>query len=218
MRRFSILRIMGATRMFAEFRRDERGSAATLEYVVLLLPLLALVFTSFQIALAYHFSLTAQKAVQLGARIAAVRDPVYTDLPTTNLLSDSGTFVVGDACASGACQDMGGPFTCTGADIGSALCDETAWAAIAQEVANLAYLLDPDDLSITYSYGALGFADGPFTPIVEVKIEERPFFLQFFFNLGFGADSAGGGDSEPQQVGLPAVAATAIAEDLSSDN
>ncbi|MGB0851726.1 MAG: TadE/TadG family type IV pilus assembly protein [Pikeienuella sp.] len=193
------------------FLTDNRGSAASLEYVVLLLPLLALVFTSFQIALAYHFSLTAQKAVELGARIAAVRDPVYTALPATNTLNDNGTFAFGDACASGACVDMGGPFTCTGEDIGSELCDATAWAAIAQEVANLAYLLDPEDLSITYSYAALGFANGPFTPIVEVRIRERPFFLQFFFNIGVGSDDA-------KEVGLPSVAATAIAEDLSSDN
>lgn len=214
MKRFSIIRAARrASGLWAVFHRDERGSAATLEYVVLLLPLLALVFTSFQIALAYHFSLTAQKAVELGARIAAVRDPVFTDLPTTNLLRPGSGFVNGDACAAGACQDMGGPFTCTGEDVGNGVCDATAWAAIAQEVANLAYLLDPDDLSITYSYGALGFADGPFTPIVEVRIRERPFFLQFFFNLGFG-----GGDSEDQEVGLPAVAATAIAEDLSSEN
>lgn len=186
-RRFSITRAARrSSRLCAAFGRDERGSAATLEYVVLLLPLLALVFTSFQIALAYHFSLTAQKAVELGARIAAVRDPVFTELPTTNLLNTGGGFVNGDACASGACQDMGGPFTCSGETIGTATCDAAAWAAIAQEVANLAYLLDPDDLSITYSYGALGFADGPFTPIVEVRIRERPFFLQFFFNLDFG--------------------------------
>lgn len=216
MRHFSILRVAKRTsrvaRFLAAFRRDERGSAATLEYVVLLLPLLALVFTSFQIALAYHFSLTAQKAVQLGARIAAVRDPVYTELPETNLLSVGGGFAIGDSCASGACQDMGGPFVCSGADIGSALCDETAWAAIAQEVDNLAYLLDPNDLSVTYTYAGLGFANGPFTPIVQVSIRERPFFLQFFFNLGFGDDD------EAQEVGLPSVAATAIAEDLSSEN
>lgn len=205
MRRFAPLRNLRA------FGRNENGSAATLEYVVLLLPLLALVFTSFQIALAYHFSLTAQKAVELGARIAAVRDPVFTALPDVNTLNNNGEFEIGDACAAGACEDMGGPFTCTGEDVGSELCDATAWAAIAQEVANLAYLLDPDDLSITYFYGALGFAGGPFTPIIEVRIRERPFFLQFFFNIGIG-------ESDGNEVGLPSVAATAIAEDMSSDN
>ena len=58
------------------FLTDRRASASV-EYVVLFLPLIALVFTSFQIALAFHFALTAQKAVENGARIAAVRDPVY---------------------------------------------------------------------------------------------------------------------------------------------
>lgn len=195
-----------------KFWRDENG-AATIEYVVLLLPLLALVFTSFQIALAYHFSLTAQKAVELGARIAAVRDPVFTALPDENTLVSSGEFQAGDSCASGACEHMGGPFSCSGTDLGAGNCDAVAFAAISDEVSRLAYLLDSDDLTITYYYGALGFAGGPFTPIVEVKIEERPFFLQFMFNLGFGQ-----GGSEAQEVSLPAVAATAIAEDLSSTN
>lgn len=202
----------GALTRVHAFLRDERSGAATIEYVVLLLPLLALVFTSFQIALAYHFSLTAQKAVEQGARVAAVRDPVYTALPAKNLLNANGNFSVGDACALGACEDMGGPYTCSGADVGGGLCDAAAWNAIETEVASLAYLLDSNDLSVTYYYGALGFADGPFTPIVEVKIRERPFFLQFLFKLGFSEDD------ETIEVGLPAVAATAIAEDLSSDN
>ncbi|MGB0505171.1 MAG: TadE/TadG family type IV pilus assembly protein [Pikeienuella sp.] len=195
-----------------EFLRDPNG-AVTIEYVVLLLPLLALVFTSFQIALAYHFSLTAQKAVELGARIAAVRDPVFTALPEANTLVSSGEFLEGDSCASGACNDMGGPYSCSGAELGTGSCDAVAFAAISDEVSRLAYLLDQDDLTITYYYGALGFAGGPFTPIVEVRIEERPFFLQFMFNLGFGQ-----GGSEAQEVSLPSVAATAIAEDLSSTN
>lgn len=194
------------------FLADERGSAAV-EYAVLLLPLMALVFTSFQIALAYHFSLTAQKAVELGARIAAVRDPVHTGLPATNALNSDGGFEIGDACALGACQDMGGPFSCSGPDLGGESCDSAAWNAIAEEVASLAYLLDKDDLTITYYYGALGYAGGPFTPIVEVKIEERPFVFQFAFNLGFAQGADG-----PGEVRTPAVAATAIAEDLSSRN
>jgi hypothetical protein len=197
---------------FSDFFDDQNG-AVTIEYVVLLLPLLALVFTSFQIALAYHFSLTAQKAVELGARIAAVRDPVYTALPSENTLVSSGEFQVGDSCASGACDHMGGPYSCSGSELGTGDCDSDAFAAISNEVSRLAYLLDTDDLTITYYYGALGFAGGPFTPIVEVKIEERPFFLQFMFNLGFGQ-----GGSEAQEVSLPAVAATSIAEDLSSTN
>lgn len=193
------------------FARDEEGSS-TIEYIVLLLPLLALVFTSFQIALAYHFALTAQKAVELGARIAAVRDPVHTGLPASNEIETG--FVEGDSCALGACvAPVGGPWSCSGADLETANCDAVAYEAIRAEVARVAYLLDPEDLSITYYYGGLGFAEGPFTPIVEVAIEERPFFLQFLFNLAL-ADP----DQEADELQLPAVAASAIAEDLSSDN
>ena len=102
------------------FRRDESG-AATIEYVILLLPLIALVFTSFQIALAYHFALTAQKAVELGARIAAVRDPVHTGMPPENAAAPGAR--VGDSCALGGCAAPGGPWRCSGSDLGSADCD-----------------------------------------------------------------------------------------------
>lgn len=200
-------------RQLRKFIRRDEGSAA-IEYVALLLPLIALVFTSLQIALAYHFSLTAQKAVELGARIAAVRDAVHLGLPTRNELDQTSGLSVGAACGFGACVDPGGPWTCTGATIATdANCDVAKFNEIRDEVSRLAYLLDDDDLSISYSYGLLGFADGPFVPIVEVAIVERPFFLQFFFNLAFG-----GGDDESFEVTLPSVAATAIAEDLSSTN
>ena len=198
--------------MFRKFFRNDDGSAA-IEYVALLLPLIALVFTSLQIALAYHFALTAQKAVELGARIAAVRDAVHEGLPATNQLDQSSGLSAGAPCGFGACLDAGGPWTCSGATVTTdPNCDTQKFNEIRDEVARLAYLLDDDDLSITYSYGLLGFADGPLVPIVEVAIVERPFFLQFFFNLAFGVDD------DDVEVTLPAVAATAIAEDLSSTN
>lgn len=195
--------------LFARFRQDTRG-AATIEYIILLLPLLALVLTAFQIALAYHFALTAQQAVELGARIAAVRDPVHQAMPQTNVAANG--FIDGEACALGACAPPGGPWVCRVADLG-ADCDAAAYNEIFEEVARVAYLLDPEDLSITYSYGGLGFAGGPFTPIVEVAIDERPFFLQFLFNLAIGNPENG-----PDAVTLPNVAAAAIAEDLSTTN
>lgn len=194
------------------FLSDERA-AASIEYVILLLPLIALVFTSFQIALAYHFALTAQKAVELGARIAAVRDAAHRGMPSTNALDAASGMVNGDPCGLGACVDPGGPWTCSGADVGGVDCDAAAFNEIFAEVGRIAYLLEPADLTVRYSYGRLGFAGGPFTPIVEVIIEERPFFLQFFFNLAFGS-----GEDASRELRLPAVAASAIAEDLRSTN
>ncbi len=194
----------------APFGRDDSG-AATIEYVVLLLPLIALVFTSFQIALAYHFALTAQKAVELGARIAAVRDPVHIAMPTRNEIAPGAR--AGDPCALGGCVAPGGPWRCSGNEVSGGDCSAAAFATIFGEVGRIAYLLSPEDLTVTYSYAGLGFAGGPFTPIVEVSIEERPFFLQFFFNLAFGS-----GEDASGALNLPAVAASAIAEDLSSTN
>jgi len=195
-----------------KFASDRSGSA-TIEYVVLFLPLIALVFVSFQIALAYHFALTAQKAVELGARIAAVRDPVHTGMVRTNAINTANGASFGDSCAVGGCAvPTGGPWSCSGDDVGNGDCDAAAYAEIYDEVARIAYLLEPSDLSVTYSYAGLGFAGGPFVPLVQVSIVERPFFLQFFFNLAVGGTSA------PDELRLPAAAASAIAEDLSSSN
>ena len=202
--------MIGAWGNVRRFLRDRRG-AASIEYVLLLLPLLAMVFTSFQIALAYHFALTAQKAVEQGARIAAVRDKVHLGVPDDNIAAINAA--TGDRCGVGACVDPGGPWRCSGADLTTADCDADRFAEIFDEVARIAYLLDPEDMSVTYYYGDLGFANGPFTPIVEVAIEERPFFLQFFFNLAVGNP-----ENEVDELQLPPVAASAIAEDLSSSN
>lgn len=201
-------------RRIMDFLRDARA-AASLEYVVLLLPLIALVFTSFQIALAYHFALTAQKAVENGARIAAVRDPVHTalvDLKNTALPGRQN----GESCSAGACEaPAGGPWVCSGADLGQDHCDAAAFTEIYNEVNRIAYLLTPEQLTVSYYNARLGFAGGPFVPIVEVKIQERPFIFQFFFNLAL-SDGSKAGDSEAKL--LPAVAASAVAEDLKSVN
>ena len=191
-----------------------KDGAATLEYVILFLPLVAMVFTCFQIALAYHFALTSQKAVENGARIAAVRSPVANDLPTINVAQSGAE--TGDRCAlPGSCVDPGGPWVCTFADL-DASCDREAFDDVFQEVAALAYLLSPEDLEVTYRYADLGFANGPFVPIVEVTIVERPFFLQIGFSLYYGPDATD--DNVADVKRLPAATATAIAEDMSSTN
>lgn len=192
----------------------ERRAAATVEFVVLFLPMIALVFTCFQVALAYHFSLTAQKAVEVGARIAAVRDPVRRFLPQTNVTSDTGT--KGEPCALGHCVEVTTVFRCEGADLSPALCDVSAFNAIFQEVAAFAYLLSPEDMNISYRYAGLGKAGGPFIPIIEVEIVERPFTFQFGFDLGAGNRQGASQTQEVRtQVGISAIA---VAEDLSSAN
>ena len=192
----------------------ERRAAATVEFVVLFLPMIALVFTCFQVALAYHFSLTAQKAVEVGARIAAVRDPVYTALPGTNVRTTSGE--IEGSCAFDNCVDPGGPWVCEGANLSLATCDVDAFNAIFQEVAAFAYLLNSDDMNIRYEYARLGKAGGPFIPIITVSIVERPFTFRFGFDLGAG-NRQGGAQSQEVRTQV-AISAVAVAEDLSSAN
>ena len=207
-------------RLLTRFLKDKDASA-TLEYVILFLPLIALVFTSFQIAMAYHFALTAQKAVENGARLAAVRDPVFGPnlLPDRNARASFAT--TGAECASringvSPCvPPAGSPWVCRFEDLDGANCDRDAFEEIFNEVSRLAYLLEPENMMITYRYAELGMANGPFIPLIEVTILERPFFLQFGFSLTF--ENGGNGPDAEVQV-LPAATATAIGEDLSSTN
>ena len=75
-------------------------------------------------------------------------------------------------------------------------------------------MLQPEDVVITYRDANLGYAGGPFVPIIEVSILEKPFFLQFLFEAtAFGGDA---GQARPGVETLPAVTATAIAEDMST--
>lgn len=192
----------------------EKGAAATVEFVVLFLPMIALVFTCFQVALAYHFSLTAQKAVEVGARVAAVRDPVYKFLPGTNETAPGQQD--GEPCAFGNCVNDTTIYTCEGANLSLAECDVEAFNAIFQEVAAFAYLLQPEDMNISYQYARLGKARGPFTPLITVSIVERPFTFQFGFDLGFGRRQ---GDPQSQEVQTQiGISAIAVAEDMSSAN
>jgi hypothetical protein len=41
--------------------------------------------------------------------------------------------------------------------------------------------VNPGDVSISYSYVGLGFADGPFVPLIRVKVAAKPFLLSFGF-------------------------------------
>ena len=172
------------------------------------------IFFIFEVSLAYHWALSAQEAVENGVRRAAVNAPVVNELTRSNGLTLSTInrtvgpgVVVGGACFEGNCQ----PLPTMGCSRGLRLaenvplgisCNAARFDGVFDEVARLALVIEPEDLTISSQYLDLGYAVAPYVLEVTISIRSRAFPLA----LGlFG-----------HQTQLPAVAATLVTEDLTN--
>lgn len=210
---------MLTTPALRKFLGSERGSVA-LEVVVIFFPLMMIILMIFQVGVAFYFILAAQKAAQLGARFLAGRDSVYigADMPMTNQINPL-FGEKGDACyqadGNDACIDPGGPWTCrmdtTGSVSGS--CDQSAFDAMVAEMKRVYPTSYLSDIVVVYQYEHLGYADGPFVPLITVTILRPPSPLQLITPIGNGE-----GISDSRHLYLRPVSASAFGEDLSSLN
>ncbi len=167
-----------------EFLKDEGGHATT-DFVVVFLPVMLFVLTICELAIAFHFTASAQKSAQLGARLAAAQAPVHRDVWPTNRL-DPANGAPGDACyqpTGDACVDPGVSWVCDGAAL-DARCDAQAFVDLVSEVRRLYPAVVPSDVRISYVYRRLGVAGGPFVPEVAVSIRERAMPVEFLSLLG----------------------------------
>jgi len=153
--------------------------AATLDFVVVFMPLMLFILTIIELGLAFHVMVSSEKAVALGARLAATQSPVHTGVWETNLI-DEANGSAGDACyqqAGDACVDPGTTWVCDGAtrpESGSwGACDAGRFDAIVAELRRLHPSVTPEDMTISYVYRRLGIAGGPFVPEVVVSLRTR---------------------------------------------
>lgn len=156
------------------FLGSESG-AVTIDFVTVFPAVFLFFLMVVEIGLAFHFTSTAQKAAQLGARLAVVQDPVHTGVWETNRF-DADLGRAGDACyqiTGDICLDPGGTWVCDGAAMDDD-CDGARFAVIAAELRRLSPRLAESDISIAYTYRQLGVAGGPFVPEVAVTIRARP--------------------------------------------
>lgn len=176
----------GSFRAFAE---DERG-AITTDIVLILLPILLIILTIFEIGISFYFVLAAQKAAQMGARFIIGETPLHSEVPDTYGV-DYTKGERGDSCwvssGAGPCLLTPAPTTIVGqdsdgADIvgwqcdGNALgaqCDAAAFNDLVSEMRIVYPSLETDKVIVNYTHEELGFAGGPFHPKVEVIIEAR---------------------------------------------
>ncbi len=222
------------------FEGDERGSS-TVEFVIIFTPFIMLIFLILQVSIAYHWTLSAQKGLEMAARMAAVRPPVAVELIQQTGL---GTFPVtrtpqpgfepGEACVDGACQAIDVAI-CNGASIAAADPNDTVvdgcsvelFMELYNEIDRFAYDLEVENFAISYTDVSLGNAGQRYIPLITLAVnpEATPVILTFFRgNTATWTEDAdgnatatieqGSGGSTSVQFDVPQILATIVAEDL----
>ena len=208
------------------FLRDQHG-AVMVEVTIMLSITLILVFGAIDFLLLFYQWNAAAKAVQIGARLAAVSDPVASGL---NRLSQA---VVSASVAPGAampnfvvtCDGRTATCTCNGVNAcrgikgydgaamntivfgrGSSSCSD-AKSGDGVGMCDIFSRITPTNVKIVYAQTGLGYAGRPGgpTPTITVSLQHLPF--QFFFLRGLMGF---------HDLQIPASTVSLTAEDLSS--
>jgi Flp pilus assembly protein TadG len=205
------------------WRRNDSG-AVFAEFAVLLPLIVLVVCGSIDFLNAFYQWNAAAKAVEVGARIAIVSDPVATNL---NNLSNQAvlnglrpgnplpSFLV--VCRNGACSCTG---TCTGLapnsfdsvamdriifGRGSHTCGD-ATSYYASGMCDVFSSITPANVVVTYHQTGLGYAGRPGGPLPTIAVSLVDMYFQFFFLtplLGVN-------------IRIPPMTTTMTAEDLCS--
>ena len=208
------------------FLRDQHG-AVMVEVTIMLSITLILVFGAIDFLLLFYQWNAAAKAVQIGARLAAVSDPVASGL---NRISQA---VVGASVAPGAampnfvvtCDGRTATCTCNGVNAcrgikgydgaamntivfgrGSSSCSD-AKSGDGVGMCDIFSRITPTNVKIVYAQTGLGYAGRPGgpTPTITVSLQHLPF--QFFFLRGLMGF---------HDLQIPASTVSLTAEDLST--
>lgn len=227
---------MSMLRRLTKFSSCEDGGAAV-EFVAAMLFFVVIVFFSFEVAVAVFWNATAEKAAQIGARLAIVSDPAVAAqgcpgtpnpdtngdwagqdgqpvpagvLPLKNCRNGASGAIYGTSCTIANTCHSWAPVECVGG-VGES-CDAEGFAAVAERVRSIFNLATYERITIRYEDTGLGFAGGPVIPLVTVEITDVPYDLLFVSLLGrmTGTGAA--------LVNMPTVSATLTGEDLSIDS
>jgi hypothetical protein len=192
--------------------RDEAGSVL-LEFTVTMLVFLIFVFGAVEGSLLFYQWNIATKAVQLGARLAAVSNPVSSDLLTLTGLEDTGK-LPGDQMpdfdricdgATGSCS--GGTYNAAAMNTlvygrGDTSCDPSNSNI---GMCDIYGRIKPENVVVRYQYTGLGYAGRPGGPVptITVGLQGLEFnFIALDGLLGLGP------------ITIPGLRTTMTAEDL----
>lgn len=197
------------------FRASEEGTTLT-ELAVALACFLLILFGMIDFGrLAYHH-VTAEKAMHIAARVAAVRPPACAGVPEINA---RGTTTVSPAPRFGA-SCSGGTGTCASPD--KVTCEGDADNATAAEIwalvsGGLPTGTEISNMQFSYAFDEnLGFLGGPYVPMVTVELKDADF--RFVSPLGQLVRLGGAtpDDSLGADIYLPSFSVSLPGEDLAS--
>jgi Flp pilus assembly protein TadG len=203
--------------MLGRFWRDEEGATLVeMTITIVLLLTLTLGFVDFGHAL-YQWN-AASKAVQSGARLAAVSSPVIDGVATATdtLPAEPPGTAAGDIVAPGAYT-----FSCVGA--GSPACNAnfdriyrgdaagTGCPALAANqrpgMCHFFPRLQPANIRVTYTASGLGYWTRPGGPVPTITVSLQNMNFQFFFLSGLLGFT---------NITMPSMLSTVTGEDMKS--
>jgi len=202
---------MRGMRHLRRLRDDEEGTTLVeLAFVVAVFLLMFFMLLDFG-RLAYNWAM-AEKAVQMAARMAAVRPAVCLGVPTINEPGTANAAKFGLPCSGAA--------VCQGETVPSAApCSGTASATGTQIFDSVAGLLPGNataaNLRFRYSYDpAMNFLGGPYVPVVTVELQDLRFqFASPLLGLARIAGATANGNTPPPLT-FPAMSVSLPGEDL----
>lgn len=202
------------TCLVRRLRRDEAGTTLV-ELAICLAIFLLLFFTLLDFGRLGFNWVASQKAVQMAARIAAVRPPACTGVPQTYQVGTA-TVPYGTMCnsAAGVCHSVN--VTCS-ADLANATANEI-WTRVRPL---LPFNATPANLRFSYTTPAttderMGFLGGPLTPVVTVELQNLDFiYVQPLLGLArlAGADT-GTAANTLAPLPIPSMSVSLPGEDL----
>ncbi|WOS65171.1 TadE/TadG family type IV pilus assembly protein [Sinorhizobium fredii] len=201
---------MVTSQFFKPFRQDESGVALT--EALITFPIVMLMFATF-IEFGYAMSQWNQtvKALQYGARLAAVSDPLTSDFDEVFPTEADDPLNNGDATPNDATISS----TC-GPDLENCS-DELSRIVLGSDgacgtagdprpgVCDINWRIRPENLVVTYQRSGLGYWGRPEGPVLTMRLEVRDVTLELLF-LGplLGLD----------EIAVPAHPVTITTEDL----
>ncbi|UCI07304.1 TadE/TadG family type IV pilus assembly protein [Mesorhizobium sp. B1-1-8] len=206
--------------MIRRFAKSEDG-AAMVEMTIVSTLLFALVLGFVDFGNAFYQWNAATKAVQIGARLASISDPVATNLTTAGPTTTPGAPVVAGAYGPFVCSYTGTTGSCTNSGVFNATNfsrifrgdtavtnDDACPALTGTQRPGMCHFfpgLRRDNVVVTYTATGLGFQTrlgGP-VPTITVSLQNRTF--QFFFLQGLMGFA---------NINMPSMLSTVTGEDL----
>ncbi len=196
------------------FLRDQSGSYLV-EFAMVLSLFLLLFFGLIDFSRIGFSYVMANKATDRAVRLAVVRGPVCTGLPTINnrgeLNADTEAVKFGEPCktVNGLCVKAAA-VSCNGSTLNQTASE--IWAEINPMMPNNASI---ENLRFSYTFDEqLGYLGGPYTPVVTVEVVD----LTFEFVTPLGALAVLAGATNSSNLGdtlvFPSMSASLPAEDL----